>query len=486
MIAYSHLAMGLCIIVHVLANFIQAISQGLAVHKILFKPFFSPLSIARVFAGAGVFILIFLKSNFSFYQYLASVFSAKAAYYQSFNENHRAKSEALKALKFDALNHQSTTLLAGQALNEGDMPTAQYLIEQSIARGGTPQSHAALAQMYFDAQKPFEAAFALKKGLGIHPKSGYISTNLAWMFENLNLPDSTLFYLENTAIKQNTKSANLMAFWAKNSGIGKIDSLVRAVPVATGMAYAANLMAIKNRRGQASLHFALEKLAKDSLLNVSQFAVIFNATATNKPVKIADIEKIASKNDAFLNDFSWAIACKNFYTNAKTTGLNQIENLSRNEGPQSQLAKRTLGVWALQLGLWQIGLEQLAASGDDTSVQLLKQQGLEKQQEQTLRSQATILRNLKPAKALETAPHNSFVLANTCPKVPAQMGYQYAFDALQWQPNNPLILETYIRSCLPLGMFEYALVAAQRLPNDTKPSLEELIYQAEAKSKAGF
>ncbi len=70
-VSISSLVLSLCIFVHVLINFIQLFKQGLAVHKVMYKPAFSKFYLARAAGLFGIVLLFSFKDFYSYYQFKA-------------------------------------------------------------------------------------------------------------------------------------------------------------------------------------------------------------------------------------------------------------------------------------------------------------------------------------------------------------------------------------------------------------------------------
>jgi hypothetical protein len=498
-IIFAHLAMGVAFIFHVFVNFVQPLKQGLEVHKVIYKPVFSPLLVVRMVGVAIVVVLFIFKNNFPLWQVSAGYFNGIGDFHRLAGRTEAAQQYYNDGLKLDGFNHHGNYANGTIAWLKEDKTAASYFFKQATQRDASEQAFAAQSRFFEDNDKYFNAIFTLREGIKKFPDSAPLKTNLAMLYDRTKLSDSVLYYLSEAKQESNPiYVSNLAAFWAK---YGKIDNLksiyLENFSKSTDYtSFLANQNAIQNKilspiSGQLKSFSSI-----DSSLNVSNFAQIFNRNANQNPTEKVDFEALQNQpnNGQFTNDLIFARACRYYYGGSKIKGIQLISLLTKDATPASVLCRRTLGIWLLQEGNYDLGTTYIKSSGDTASVVLLEKQAFKEKLPELQKSQAETL--LKTAKtkadfdaALQKAPLNPYLVS----KVAAfysdvlkddKAAYDFVFEALYLNEFSTELLQTHALLALKLGLIEYAETSRSKLKGADYQSFNQK-YEAEKAKRFG-
>ncbi len=176
------------------SNFRSAISQHLPVYKIVHKA--PHLDIRVMFVG--VFILgsawVFAKNGTVWHQFQAAFYNERGDIAWIQQDKQGAEFAYQQAMIHSKLNKKSNVSLAAMAMMVNDVETAAYYLSTANVKHADPVHFVALAGIYQQANKPFEALFALQQAHQKFPKSIVVHTQLARQFEMLHVADSATHY----------------------------------------------------------------------------------------------------------------------------------------------------------------------------------------------------------------------------------------------------------------------------------------------------
>jgi hypothetical protein len=452
-IAISHLCMGLVFLFYVLINFIQMLRRGMQIQKILYKPPFYPISLFRIAALVGVFVLVSFKNNYSLYQVQSAYQNSIGDFYMAEGDAKTAEAFYKEGRAFDVRNHRSSYSLASLAMQANDNTSAGFYLRNALMKNPSPFAYSALATILKQEDRFFDAFFQMQAGIKSFPENAELLTNMAYFQGKVKQNDSTKIYLD-LAKKHcsncEVEETNLQTFDAKfNKGFDKID---QSAPL---------------------------KLNKDSILNVRQFASIYNNSVNKSPQPQRGVllSKIILKNDnqPFFEDLTFAKACQNYYKEDKLLGIKQLAVLASDSTKHQMLYRRAVGMWFLQNGVYDKAIEYLAKSGDKESVELLQINNYEAAIP-TIQAQqaADLLKKGNLESALKASPLNPILiekqieLLNKNNKV--SEGYKLAFDAVDVNPNSVSLLKIKTLQALKLGVTEYAEDGLNKLKDLMKPT----------------
>ncbi len=516
-ISYTHLAVGLAFFFYILVNFIQPLQKGLEVHKIIYKPKFFELMLFRMAAIVLIFMLISSKNYFNYYQTKAGYYNVIGDFYTAQNDIPYAETFYKEALHFDVRNHKSNYALATLAMNANDKENTGFFLKNALEKNPSPFAYVGLSKVLQEKDMFFDALFNMQEGVKKFPKNQQLLTNIAFLYEKSKIPDSTFYYLnlaKTHCSDCDLAESNLLAFQLKH---GEKDSLYKVLrpsdPKIGGDNRATKSMSLRANRAAADKFLRQPastniELSKDSTLNVSQFAMLYNLSSFNNrqfPYSSKDLQNIQRKeaNNSFYEDLEFAISARNFFKENKLEGLKQLSVLAQDSTKHKPLYNQVVGMWFLQQGVYDKAIAYLSKAGDISSVEILQKQDYKKIITAFQKEQATeLLKNVKTKtdfdKVLAQNPLNPIILNKTLDfynislKKPND-AYNFIFRATELNDNSVELWKLYVQQSLKIGMTDYAEDGLLKLKQLTTPADYQAFlstYQAQKalmeKSKDGF
>ncbi|RFS15861.1 M48 family metallopeptidase [Emticicia sp. C21] len=471
----AHLIMGFAFFLYVVLNFIQAMQKGLPIHRILYRPQFLELSLFRLGALVGIVTLLSLKNFYAYYEASAGYYNTIADYYKASGDLPYAEAFYKEATHNDVRNHKSNYALATLAMEVNDKDNTGAFLKNALEKNPSPYAYAGLSKVLQEKEMFFDALFTMQAGVKSFPDNQQLLTNLAWIYEKTKVTDSTLYYLNRA--KENCTNcdladANLLAFHLK---YGKGDSLKNENANAS-TSLLANQSALPNDK--KAINASEIKLASDSALNVSQFALIYNLTtiaSVKAPFSGKDLQKIQQKvaNQGFYEDLEFAIASQNYYRENKIEGLKQLTILANDSTRKKKLYNQVVGMWYLQQGIFDKAIVHLERSGDKASVEVLQKQDYVVSIPEYQQAQAEeLLKNAKTKvdfdKALSVSPLNPIIISKTVDFYNTKLNkpndaYNLVFNALQVNDNSGELWKLYVLQSLKMGVENYAEEGLEKL-----------------------
>ncbi len=521
-ISYAHVAMGVCFFFYVLINFTQPLQKGLEVHKVIYKPKFYELLLFRMAGAILVFTLISFKNYNNYFQTKAGYYNAIADYYTATEDFQAAETFYKEALHFDIRNHKSNYALASLALKNGDKENTGLFLKNALEKNASPFAYAGLSKVLQEKDMFFDALFTLREGVSKFPKNQQLLTNIAYLYEKTKVLDSTFYYLnlaKTNCSDCDLAESNLLAYQLK---YGEKDSLYKSLiasnPKLGGDNRATKSMSLRANRAAADK--ILQKQAttnieftKDSAINVSQFALLYNLSSFNNtmfPYSSKDLQNIQRKevNNDFFEDLEFAISCRNYFSENKLEGLKQLAVLANDSTKHKPLYNQVAGMWFLQQGVYNKAVEFLSKAGDVSSVEVLQKQNYQQtiadfqkaKAEEILKTALAKNQNSKADfdKILQENPLNSYVLNkvvefyNNTLKKPND-AYNFVFRAAELNDTSAEIWKLYTLQSLKIGLTDYVadgLAKVQQLSSPADYQAFLSIYQAQKalmeKTKVGF
>jgi hypothetical protein len=178
------------------SNFRTALSQNLPVYKIVHKA--PHIDLRIIFIGVTILGLawVFAKNGTVWHQFQAAYYNERGDLALLRKDKQDAEFAFQRAMIHSKLNAKSNLRLAAMALDVQDVETAAYYLTTANVKHPEPPQYIALAAIYQQANKSFEALFALQQGQQKFPESLELNTQLARQFESLQTADSAKHYYE--------------------------------------------------------------------------------------------------------------------------------------------------------------------------------------------------------------------------------------------------------------------------------------------------
>lgn len=503
-ISIAFLSVGLCFFVHVALNFWPMIKAGLPFHKVIYKPPFSRLLLARIAAVFVIFFLFSMKNRYSFFQLRAGISNAIGDFYLKEGDLRSAEAYYKSGANYDLYNVRSNLSLASMAEQAGDGISALYFYQQAGTK--TPNSVAMIGKSRNLEQQDlfFDAVFVLKEGIRQFPEDYRLYTNLARLQAKAGLTDSVLLNLDQARqLCKNCgpENVNFLAFWIDHGKPEKLAEMQALAGKADSYSFRANRAAIDRLTGAETV---LEKfsVAPDSSLDMGRAAYLLNAMShayTRNETKINAGALYTFRENPFnktlYEPLNWATANQNYYRENKTEGIRQLVSLAESSSQLTPLYNQNLGLWLMREGAYSEALKRLEKAGDTASVRLLSEADLKAQIDEKLKAQAVELAReltLENREELQNkAPLNPWFLVKVADFLSkngkALEAYNTVFYALEFLPDSPVLLTAYIGKALDLSMTDYAedaLVRARMVMSDAEfRPLENQVEQAKERAR---
>lgn len=501
-ISISFLAAGLCFFVHTGLNFWPLIKAGLPFHKVIYKPPFTPLLLARVAAVFVIFFLFSLKNRYSYFQLRAGISNAIGDFYLGEGDFRSAEVYYKSGANYDLNNLRSNLSLASMAEQAGDRISATYYYQQAGTKKPDPVSFIGKSRNLEQQDMFFDAVFLLKEGIRQFPEDHRLYTNLARLEARAGMTDSVLLNLDRALqLCKNCgpENVNFLAFWIDHGRPEKLTEMLALTGKPDSYSFRANRAAIERLTG---VETEVEKfaVAPDSSLDMGRAAYLLNFmsnAAVRNETKITSGSLQAFRenpvNDALFEQLSWASANQKYYRENKTEGIRQLVSLAESPSRLAPLYNQNLGLWLMREGALSEALKRLEKAGDTSSVRLLSGADLKAQIDEKLKAQAEELARdltLENREELQNkAPLNPWFLVKLADFLTKNNkgleAYNTIFYALEFLPDSPVLLSAYIRKALDLSMTEYAedaLVKARIVMGDAEfVPLENLVEEARKK-----
>ncbi len=365
MVVEGQLAMSALFYFYILANFLPLFKQGLAVHKVLYKPLKFGLLQTRLLGFAGLVLLVSTQEMLPFYQTVAGYFNGLGDLYTKTKEYTLAEQYYKMALQQEFQNHKSNYGLASLALRQKDMTAAAYYFNQATLKNPSPQAYVGLGGVLSQESLFFDAVTSYQEGIRKFPESSQLLNNLGLLYARTNVADSAYYYLDlarNAGRSDDVPATNLLALYAKSTDNELLDSLARTAGERKYYPWQANWLAVQNLRQKfEKQNFIQKAIREDSLLNVSGMAYLINyslnqARHDSTPVRLASL--LAVKNPFLADDLLLPSLYPEFYSGNRRRAIEAMQVLVENGGEKAETYRKVFGHWLLQLGLYEQAAEQ--------------------------------------------------------------------------------------------------------------------------------
>ncbi len=464
-ILYAHLVMGFSFFIYVLLNFNKLFTEGLAVYKVAFRKDASlPLWVFRAIAIFVIVAMLFQKQFFPVSQAIAGHYNTVADYYAHTGDYQYAEIQYKLALEQEDRNHKSNYALASLAIAQNDNTTAALYFKKALAKNPSPFAFEGLSRSFFEGDRFFDAMFTLKEGLQKFPQSAQLQTDLAYLYSKSNLPDSSLMYyklaLKNTDNKA-IPASNLLSFWAKNAQENSIKNILDNIENHSYNAFIANKTALQMKANQ-TFQSDFVFLENDSILNVANFAMLYNQTLFQKEkgdaLPVAHLAML-TENENDSEDLTFANALQEYYKGDKIIAFQSLSNWTKSD-TSSQKAKyftRLLNTFIVK---------------ESQDIHIANKN------------------NNWIGAILNQNPLNSYIVEKAIQQLnkanKKEEAYQVALNAINWRKNSPLLYQLYCMQSLKIGMKEYAQTSLNKLKqlsmqeyNDFLPEYNSIIKNIE-------
>lgn len=471
-IAIAHLVGGTVFFIHTLLNFWPLFQRNAAVYKVLYKPQFTKLIVARIFMVLGIVFVFSAKGDFSIRQWVAGQANAIGDYHLLTDDLFTAEAYYKQSLNFDDRNHKANYSLASLAFSQGDKTTAAFYFKQANLKNPSEFAYLALSEILLQEDLFFDAIFVLQDAEKHFPKSSKIASNIGQLYEKAQVLDSAYLYYDKAyqnCKKCEVETTNLLAFWINNARIEKLDSAVKEIPVTDDIAVKAN-QASCSKLLKKSTEITL-KIPPDSLLNVSEFACLFNLQTNRKLEKplVADETmrnlQLKPENVGYFEDLLFARSKQNYWNGDKREAIKQLAYIIADSTTDNRSNAQLLGVWFLEEGVYNKAITYFSYAQDTTTLQVLRKQNFATYIDEIQFEKANALEKNKITienyeNFLNKAPYNSYIIEKVVEVLNKNKqetkAYQAVFDAVKINDENALLWQLYVMQATKIGVNDYA------------------------------
>ncbi len=277
-IIYSHLGYGIIFLTYVISNFISMLAKNMPVHKVLYKPTNMPYFTFRFGGIIATLAFVFYNTWQTPVQHaFGGYHNAAGDLYQTLGDPLLAGAFYERAGTYGYLNHHSNYALANlEAKKNYNTYKERNYYDRATQRRPTEFAFINLAQTYIRNNQWLEARLTLNEGLKNFPNSGPIKNTLGVVFSKINLPDSSLSYLQEArghSLTKRSAETNFIGVAAKNKLSVNADSLFTLI-ASDNKGTQSNALAFANIQGtKINLEVNLEA---DSVLNLFSASLINN------------------------------------------------------------------------------------------------------------------------------------------------------------------------------------------------------------------
>jgi Tfp pilus assembly protein PilF len=216
---FSHIGFGIVFYLYVVLNFSDLMAVQLPVHKIVYEGKIIPFNTLQYFGYLVIMALVYYNNFMVYYQGVGGYYNQVGDAYFANREFRLAQINYELARSNDFLNHHSNYALATLANLEKNVEAERTYLKESVRRQPSEQAYIRLANIMLNEDRNLDALLQLREGAKKLPKSFKINNNLALLYAQNKVVDSTFFHLQqaqryagNNMIAQN----NLWAYFADN------------------------------------------------------------------------------------------------------------------------------------------------------------------------------------------------------------------------------------------------------------------------------
>lgn len=355
LILYTHLAFGFGFLLYVMINFGRLLEQRLPVYKVVYEP--QKFSLFSFFVLSLVLSVILVMRT----QYRA-YFYAQAGYYSYIGDLYRASDNDILAERFyvesdvyDNNNVKANYSLA--AMHRQDLERNEEILrlQQALEKRPNPKLYVRLANLYDEKQYFFEKLYVLQEGAEKFPESAEIYNNLALLYAETSVQDSTQYYFDLAqahARDEDVIYSNRLAYYTRQAMLEPAKAVLEESGKGKYKALRSNQVVLRQLLGLDPR--TKEPFRPDSLQAVEDFTLFYNQTISRlnqgDTTSLEAIERyIASpENQIFYGDLLFLKGLVHHYNGIPQEGRNILENLALQLESKAGYYYYTLGQWMLE------------------------------------------------------------------------------------------------------------------------------------------
>jgi len=354
LIVYTHLAFGFGFFLYILLNFGALLRQRLPVYKVVYEP--KRLSVFSFFViSMGICVLLVMRTQYRAYFYV------NAGYYNYLGDLYSVSGNNILAERFykesdlyDAHNVKANYSLASMYGQELQRNNEILRLKDALEKRPTPKLYVRLANLYDEKQYFFEKLYVLQQGAERFPESAELYNNLALLYAQTSVQDSTEYFFElarRHAADEDFVRSNRLAFYTRQAMLEPARALLEASRKGNYKTLRSNTAALRQLLGMDPQD--KDSFTPDSLKAVEDFTLFYNQTISRlNEGDTSRLEAInrylaAPGNQLFYGDLLFLKGLVHHYNGRPQEARRVVENLALQAEAKSGYYYNALGQWML-------------------------------------------------------------------------------------------------------------------------------------------
>lgn len=355
LVVYTHLAFGVGFFLYVMINFGRLLEQRLQVYKVVYEP--RSFSLFSFFIMSSVIcVVMVMRTQYRVY------FHAQAGYYSYLGDLYRASGNDILAERFyeesdvyDNNNVKANYSLAAMYRQEQQRNNEILRLKDALEKRPNPKLYVRLANLYDEKQFFFEKLYVLQQGAEQFPESSEIYNNLALLYAQTSVQDSTEYYFDlaqRFADNDDFVRSNRLAYYTRQAMLEPAKTVLEESLKGKYKTLRSNQAVLRQLLGLDPQD--KEDFMPDSLEAVEDFALFYNQTIsrlnTDDTTRLQPISRYLKSpgNQIFYSDLYYLRGLIHHYNGLPQEGRNALENLALQMEVQSGYYYNALGQWMLE------------------------------------------------------------------------------------------------------------------------------------------
>ncbi|OKL39300.1 tetratricopeptide repeat protein [Pontibacter flavimaris] len=354
LIIYTHLAFGFGFVVYVMINFGRLLEQRLPVHKVVYEP--KTFSLFSFFIMSLVICVVLIMRT-----HYRSYFQAQAGYYSYIGDLYRASDNDILAKRFyeesdiyDNGNVKANYSLSAMYRQQDERNREILLLKDALERRPNPKLYVRLANLYDEKQYFFEKLYVLQQGAEQFPESAEIYNNLALLYTQTSVQDSTEYYFnlaQQYGPGNEVVRSNRLAYYTRQAMLEPAKAVLEESSKGKYEALRSNQAVLRQLLGMDPRG---DRFMPDSLKQVEDFTLFYNQTISSLSkgdtacLKPIDSYLSSPGNQIFYSDLLFLKGLVHHYNGLPREGRRVVENLALQMESQSGYYYNTLALWMLE------------------------------------------------------------------------------------------------------------------------------------------
>ncbi|MBC5993182.1 tetratricopeptide repeat protein [Pontibacter cellulosilyticus] len=355
LVVYTHLAFGFVFFIYVMINFGRLIEQRLPVYKVVYEP--KSFSLVSFFImGIILCAILIVRTQYRSYTYaFAGHYSYLGDLYAASGNDILAERYYVESDVYDVNNVKANYSLAALYRKTDQRNNEILRLKDAITKRPNPKLYVRLANLYDEKQYFFEKLYVLQEGIDKFPESSEIYNNLALMYAQTNVQDSTEYYFNLAQEHASDKDfiySNRLAYYTRQAMLEPARTLLDESTKGKYKTLRSNTAVLRQLLGLDPRE--KEAYTPDSLESVEDLTLFYNQTISRlnsgDTARIEPINRYLSSpgNQLFFEDLLYLKGLVHHYNGRPREGRRLLENLALQAEAKSGYYSYALGLWMLE------------------------------------------------------------------------------------------------------------------------------------------